>query len=107
MLISFQNFNLLTEGFGKEFAKKMLRKFSEFKNKPTFSHDGKIIRFKGLSEIDKDSILVGLTELFKEFKKIKHETGSYADYKANDDTFYSIKPPKKEGNKFSIKIVAK
>lgn len=105
MHIGFQEYRLITEGFGKLFAQEIARLFSAFKSKPTFSHDGKTISFNNLTEIDKDSIIAGLQDHFKKYKKLKIDLGNISDYRMDDDTFISIQSPKKHGNKYDLKLV--
>ncbi len=105
MLISFQEYNLICEGFGKNFANEIKKIFSEFKSKPTFSHDGKTISFNNLTEMDKDTILAGLQYFFKRYKKLKIDLGHISDYKTNDNTFISILQPIKHGNKYDVKLI--
>lgn len=104
MHIGFQEYRLLTEGFGKLFAMEIARLFSAFKSKPTFSHDGKTISFNNLTEMDKDSIIAGLQDHFKKYKKLKIDLGHISDYRMDDNTFISILAPIKHGKRFDIKL---
>ena len=102
-MLKFNEFTFLTESIDKTIAKEIANKFSEFKSKPIFSRDNKTIHFDNLNIMDKDSILYGLKDYFKKYTRLKNDFGNLVDYRIND-TFVSIKYPKKTGNKYQITL---
>lgn len=101
-MISFKNYILLTEAFGKVEFDTFKKSFSNLN--PTFRQDGRTISFI-TNELNKDGLITHLNNFFnKSAYRIKKDLGDVAAYKLKDDNIAVIQQPKKIGSKYEIDI---